>query len=69
MTALDWQSLLSLLEKYRDVFAFGLEKMPGIGPTIMEHWLNVDPHHTSVIQKKCHMGPERAVPMLKYKSC
>ena len=34
--------------------------MPGIAPTITEHRLNVDPHHRPVIQKKRHMGPEKA---------
>ncbi|KAJ8424438.1 hypothetical protein Cgig2_003896 [Carnegiea gigantea] len=37
MTALDRQSLLSLLQEYKDVFAFGLEEMLGITPTVMEH--------------------------------
>jgi len=34
--------------------------MLGIAPTGMEHRLNVDPHHQPIIQKKRHMGPERA---------
>lgn len=34
--------------------------MLGIDPAIMEHKLNVDPTHKIVIQKKRHMGPERA---------
>ena len=34
--------------------------MPGIPPTVMEHQLNADPHHRPVMQKKRHMGPERA---------
>ena len=60
MTTLDRQSLLSLLWEYKDVFMFGTEKMPNISPTAMEHWLNVDPHYRPIIQKKRHMGPERA---------
>jgi len=60
MTTLDRQSLLSLLWEYKDVFMFGTEKMPNISPTAMEHWLNVDPHHRPVIQKKRHMGSKRA---------
>ena len=60
-TAFDWQSLLSLLREYKDVFAFGPDEMLGIAPNVMEHGLNVDPRHKSVIQKKRHMGPERAV--------
>jgi len=38
------------------VFAFGPEEMSGIAPTVMEHWLNVDPLYRPVVQKKCHMG-------------
>jgi len=34
--------------------------MPGIDLAIMEHKLNVDPLHKPIIQKKRHMGPERA---------
>ena len=60
ITALDQQSLLSFLREYKVVFAFRLEEMPGIALTVMEHWLNVDPHHRPVIQKKRHIGPERA---------
>ena len=33
--------------------------MPGIDPATMEHRLNVDPLHKSVIQKKWHTGLER----------
>ena len=52
--------MLSLLREYKDAFAFGPEEMPSIAPTIMEHRLSVDPHHRPVIQKKRHMGLERA---------
>ena len=41
------------------MFAFGPEEIPGIAPTVIEHWLNVDPLHRSVVQKKRHMGLER----------
>ena len=34
--------------------------MPGIDPAIIEQWLNVDPTYKPAIQKKRHMGPERA---------
>ena len=54
-------SLISLLQEYRDVFAFGLEEMPGIAPTVIEHRLNVDPLHRPIVQKKRRIGPERAV--------
>jgi len=43
MTDLDRKSLLSLLQEYKDVFAFGPEEMLDISPTVMGHWLNVDP--------------------------
>jgi len=60
IAANDRQSLASLLRSYKDVFAFGSEEMPGIAPTVMEHRLNADPRHKPVVQKKRHMGPERA---------
>jgi len=60
MAAHDRQSLLSLLGEYKDDFAFGPEEIPRITPTIMEYRLNVDRHHRPVVQKKRHMGPERA---------
>ena len=47
--AVDRQSLLSLLQEYKDVFVFGPEEMPSIAPTIMKHQLNIDPHHQPVI--------------------
>jgi len=34
--------------------------MPSIAPTMMEHRLNADPWNKPVVQKKRHMGPERA---------
>jgi len=61
VTALDRQSLLSLLREYKDVFIFGSEEMPSIAPTVIEHRLNVDPLHRPVVQKRHHMGLERAV--------
>ena len=33
--------------------------MPDINPAVMEHRLNVDLLHKSVIKKKRHIGPER----------
>ena len=58
--AATYRSLISLLWEYRDIFAFGPEKMPGIDPTVAEHKLNVGSLYKAVIQKKRHMGPERA---------
>ena len=34
--------------------------MPGIAPTVMERRLNADSRHKPIVQKKRHMGPERA---------
>ena len=56
----DRQSLVSLLREYKDVFAFRREEMPGMAPSVMGHLLNADILHKLVIQKKRHMGPERA---------
>jgi len=60
MTAADRHSLISLLQEYKVVFAFRPEEMPDIAPTVMLHRLNADPLHRPVVQKKRHMGPERA---------
>jgi len=49
ITALDRQSLLSLLREYKDVFTFGPEEMLGIAPTMMEYRLNMGPHHRPVV--------------------
>lgn len=51
---------MELLQEYRDVFAFVPEEMPDIDPTVMEHKLNVNPTHNPIVQKKRHIGPERA---------
>ena len=49
VTDLDQESLLSLLREYMNVFGFRPEEMPGIAPTVMKHWLNVDPLHGPII--------------------
>ena len=46
---------------YRDVFTFCPKEMPDIDPAIIEHKLNMDPTRKLIIQKKQHMGPEKAV--------
>jgi len=46
------QHLLTLSQQYKDVFAFGLEEMPGISPTSIEHHLNIDTTCKPVAQKK-----------------
>lgn len=35
--------LEGLLKEYRDVFAFDVEEMPGIYPSVAVHKLNVNP--------------------------
>ena len=49
ITAADRHLLISLLQEYKDVFAFKPEKMLGIATTVMEHQLNVDPLHRPVV--------------------
>jgi len=53
-------SLISLLREYRDVFAFSPEEMPDINPAVIQQRSNMDPLQKPIIQKKQHMGPERA---------
>ena len=60
IAALERQTIVCLLQEYKDIFAFGPSEMPGIAATVMEHRLNVDPRHKLIIQKKRHMGPECA---------
>ena len=62
MTAPDRQTLFALLREYGDIFTFGPEEMPGIAMTVMEHKLNVHLTHRPVMQKKRHIGHERADP-------
>jgi len=50
-----------MCSEYRDVFAFGPEEMPSMASTVIEHWLNMDLLHRPIVQKKRHIGPERAV--------
>jgi len=54
------QSLASLLRAYKDIFAFGPKEMPSIASTVIEQRLNADPRHKPVVQKKRHIGLERA---------
>ena len=61
MEAATNHSLVKLLQKYLELFAFGPDEMPGIDPAVMEYRLNMDPTHKLVIQKKRHMGPKNVV--------
>jgi len=41
--------IISLLQQYQDVFTFEPSEMPGITLDVMQHRLNVDSSHKSVI--------------------
>lgn len=45
-------SIRDLLREYQDVFAFQVEEMPGIDPSVAVYQLNVDPSVKPVRQKK-----------------
>jgi len=53
------ETIVSLLQQYQDVFAFGPSEMPGIATDDMQHRLNVDSSHKPVIKKRRHLGTER----------
>ncbi|CAA0814729.1 Unknown protein, partial [Striga hermonthica] len=50
--------LITLLKKFRDIFAFTPEELTGIDPAIMEHKLNVDPLRKPVKQRLRRHGEE-----------
>jgi len=52
------QALVSLLQKYQDIFAFGPEEMPKIDLAVIEHRLNGDSAHKLIMQRKRHIGAE-----------
>lgn len=54
-----WEELIILLREYKDVFAFTVEEMLGIDPSVVTHRLNVDPNHRPLKQKKGNLGVER----------
>ena len=41
---------MALLQKYRDVFAWTYDEMPGLDPGLVVHSINVDPGVRSVVQ-------------------
>ena len=53
------ETLISLLCEFKDVFAFGVEEMPGIDPELAVHKLAVDPKRKPIRQKKRNHGEER----------
>ena len=54
-------ALVGLLREYQDIFTSKLEEVPGNSLAVIEHRLNVDLAHKPMVQKKRHIGPERAV--------
>ena len=51
--------VLATIAEFRDIFAFSIEEMPGIPPSIMCHKLNIKPEYKPVKQKLRHQGKER----------
>ena len=52
--------LVQFLEQNTKTFAWSIEDMTGIDPTIVTHELNVDSTYKPVKQKCRKLGPERA---------
>ena len=52
--------LVQFLEQNTKTFAWSIEDMTGIDPTIVTHELNVDSTYKPVKQKRRKLGPERA---------
>ncbi|XP_056690478.1 uncharacterized protein [Spinacia oleracea] len=51
--------ILSVLREFKDVFAYTVEEMSGIDPSIMTHHLHIKPEYKPVKQKLRHQGVER----------
>lgn len=47
------------LKSNSDVFAWNHEDMPGIGPSVIVHRLNVDPSSRPIRQRMRSFAPER----------
>ena len=50
LMAQEREQLVALLQKYRDVFAWTYDEMPGLDPRMVVHSLNVDPGIRPVVQ-------------------
>ena len=50
LVAQEKEQLVTLLQKYRDVFAWTYDEMPGLDPGLVVHSLNVDPGMRPVVQ-------------------
>ena len=48
--AQEMEQLVALLQKYRDVFAWTYDEIPGLDPGLVVHSLNVDPRMRPVVQ-------------------
>lgn len=46
------KKVIEVVRQYHDVFAWGLEDMPDLDPSVAQHKLNVDPNAKLVKQKK-----------------
>ena len=44
------EQLVALLQKYRDVFTWTYDEIPGLDPRLVIHSLNVDPGIRPVVQ-------------------
>lgn len=54
------ENLIRFLKENLDVFAWMHKDMPGIGPSVITHRLNLSLNSKPVIQKKRYPGPERS---------
>lgn len=54
------EQVISLFRKYRQVFAWKTEDMPGVSPDLAVHRLNIDPRIKPVQQKKRDFAPKRS---------
>ena len=50
LVAQEREQLVTLLQKYRDVFAWTYDEMSGLDPGLVVHSLNVDPRMRLVVQ-------------------
>lgn len=50
-----WEAIV----EFRDIFAFSLEELPKISPSVMYHKLDITPGYIPVKQNLHHQGKER----------
>ena len=50
LVAQEREQLVTLLQKYRDMFVWTNDEMPGLGPGLVVHFLNVDPGMRPLVQ-------------------